>query len=161
MPDVDYSTPTKIENGVLVVDDLRVEMRPDGTHVHLDGSPRRVKVRDAAMVPSMIEADPTDRRSGQQPATAGWLDFRRDGSGAWRAQDRQGRRYRLFQSDDGSVFRVSAEEPDDLPIGASRAARMGDRALDHDLVHAHDEGRHQLGLARYAQRLADYWKRRE
>jgi hypothetical protein len=112
------------------------------------------------MVPSMSAADPDDRRSGQQPDTAGFLDFRRDGSGAWRARDRQRRRYRLLQSQDSQTYRVSSEEPDDgLPLGAQRQ-RAGDRALNGDLTKIHDGARHAADLARWAERMSDFWSRK-
>lgn len=133
----------------------RIEERADGTHVYVD-APRSAKVRDAApMVSSIREADPQDPKSGAQPAGGAFVcDFRRDSrSGRWTGQA-GGRRFRLQQSHDGAVFRVSEDRSPPWSV------RVGDRALA-DPSRPLSAEQETAGLARWSQRLSDFWRRKD
>jgi hypothetical protein len=150
---------------------LRARVAADGSlHIDVPGfePPRRSLTHDAAPVSatapaSMVtrEARPDDPRSGMLPDEAGFqtLDFRRGQDGRWTGHDRTGRRFRLMLSSDNSTYRVSPEEPDDLPLGARRQ-RQGDEALTNPARPLSDE-QHRLGLASWQGILDSFWRRKE
>lgn len=149
----------------------RIEQRPDGsTHVYVgsakvrddapsaaDGGTR--SAYDAAATTAVEIADPRRPASGQQPDESGFktLDFRRSSDGRWRARDARGRVWRLRVNGDNSVFRVSPEE-EDRPW--SVRMRQGDRALAEPARPLSAE-QESAGLARWQQRLSDFWKRKD
>ena len=130
-------------------------------------------MRDAVVTPKVARVDPDERRSGQQPAEAGFRDkgegeatciFHRDRSGMWRGEDRGGKRW--MANENGGVLYVYPDDGDDVAGGAivsptdPRSAdrrRAGDRVL---ALRADPHGPDQIeGLRSWQAALNRFWAR--